>query len=43
VRWPAPTRAAAFRRGEAVWLLFDAAGSINLSGVGDHSQRWLIL
>ncbi len=39
VTWPAPARAAAFRRGEAVWLLFDAAGQINLSGVTRAGRR----
>jgi hypothetical protein len=32
VSWPAPARAAAFRRGEAIWLLFDAAGRVDLTG-----------
>jgi tetratricopeptide (TPR) repeat protein len=39
VNWPAPARAAAFRRGEALWLLFDAAGQINLSGVTRAGRR----
>jgi tetratricopeptide (TPR) repeat protein len=39
VHWPAPARAAAFRRGEAVWLMFDAAGQINLSGVARAGRR----
>ncbi|MEZ6023469.1 MAG: hypothetical protein R3C16_08700 [Hyphomonadaceae bacterium] len=39
VTWPAPTRAAAFRRGEAVWMLFDAAGRIDLSGVARAGRR----
>ncbi|MBS0385936.1 MAG: hypothetical protein JSS00_11365, partial [Proteobacteria bacterium] len=30
VTWPAPARAAAFRRGEAIWVLFDATGRIDL-------------
>ncbi|MFT3727319.1 MAG: hypothetical protein QM759_05820 [Terricaulis sp.] len=33
VQWPAPARAAAFRRGEAIWVLFDATGRIDLNGV----------
>jgi len=33
VTWPAPARAAAFRRGEAIWVLFDAVGRIDLTGV----------
>ncbi|HRP09976.1 MAG TPA: hypothetical protein PLK37_02975, partial [Terricaulis sp.] len=39
VEWPAPARAAAFRRGEAIWLLFDAAGRIDLSGVQRAGRR----
>ena len=39
VRWPAPTRAAAFRRGEAIWLLFDATGNVDLSGVARAGRR----
>lgn len=39
VHWPAPTRAAAFRRGEAVWLLFDAKGRIDLRGVARAGRR----
>ena len=33
IRWPGPVRAAAFRRGEALWMLFEATGGIDLSGV----------
>jgi hypothetical protein len=33
VTWPAPARAAAFRRGEAIWVVFDATGRIDLTGV----------
>jgi hypothetical protein len=33
ITWPAPARAAAFRRGEAIWVLFDATGRIDLTGV----------
>ncbi|MBI3439945.1 MAG: hypothetical protein HY054_15065 [Proteobacteria bacterium] len=33
VTWPAPARAAAFRRGEAIWILFDATGRIDLTNV----------
>jgi tetratricopeptide (TPR) repeat protein len=39
VTWPAPARAAAFRRGEAIWLLFDASGQINLQGVARAGRR----
>jgi len=39
VRWPAATRAAAFRRGEAIWLLFDATGNVDLSGVSRAGRR----
>ncbi|HRE45977.1 MAG TPA: hypothetical protein PKY87_18685, partial [Terricaulis sp.] len=39
VSWPAPARAAAFRRGEALWLLFDAVGNIDLSNVARVGPR----
>lgn len=39
VTWPSPARAAAFRRGEAIWLLFDATGRIDLSGVLRAGRR----
>ena len=39
VSWPGPARAAAFRRGEAVWLMFDADGQINLQGVARAGRR----
>lgn len=39
VTWPAPTRAAAFRRGEALWVLFDASGRIDLTGVARAGRR----
>lgn len=39
ITWPAPTRAAAFRRGEAIWLLFDATGNVDLSGVARAGRR----
>lgn len=39
VTWPAPARAAAFRRGEAIWLLFDANGRIDLNGVARAGRR----
>lgn len=39
VTWPAPARAAAFRRGEAIWILFDATGRVNLDGVARAGRR----
>jgi tetratricopeptide (TPR) repeat protein len=39
VSWPAPARAAAFRRGEAIWILFDAAGRVDLTGVARAGRR----
>lgn len=39
VTWPAAARAAAFRRGEAIWLLFDSAGRIDLAGVARAGRR----
>ncbi|MDX2276246.1 MAG: hypothetical protein NW206_12415 [Hyphomonadaceae bacterium] len=39
VTWPAPARAAAFRRGEAIWLLFDASGQFDLQGVARAGRR----
>lgn len=39
VEWPAAARAAAFRRGEAIWLLFDADGRIDLTGVSRAGRR----
>jgi len=39
VAWPAPARAAAFRRGDAIWLLFDANGRIDLTGVLRAGRR----
>lgn len=39
VRWPQAARAAAFRRGEAIWLMFDAAGQIDLEGVARVGRR----
>ncbi len=40
VNWNAPARAAAFRRGEAIWILFDASGGqMNLSGVARAGRR----
>ena len=32
-RWASPARAAAFRRGEAIWLLFDAKANFDIKGV----------
>ncbi|MGD9981665.1 MAG: hypothetical protein AB7H66_14705 [Hyphomonadaceae bacterium] len=39
VTWPAPARAAAFRRGEAIWLVFDATGRMDISGVTRVGRR----
>ncbi len=40
VTWNAPARAAAFRRGEAIWILFDASnGRMDLSGVARAGRR----
>jgi tetratricopeptide (TPR) repeat protein len=39
VTWPAAARAAAFRRGEAIWLLFDAQGRVDLAGVARAGRR----
>jgi hypothetical protein len=39
VTWPSPARAAAFRRGEAIWLLFDAQGRVDLTGVARAGRR----
>jgi hypothetical protein len=39
VTWPQPARAAAFRRGEAIWILFDATGRIDMSGIARVGRR----
>ncbi len=39
VTWPASARAAAFRRGEAIWLLFDATGRMDMSGISRVGRR----
>lgn len=39
VRWPSQARAAAFRRGEAIWILFEANGNIDLRGVARAGRR----
>lgn len=39
VRWPSAARAAAFRRGEAIWILFEANGNIDLRGVARAGRR----
>lgn len=39
VTWPAAARAAAFRRGEALWLVFDASGRVDLTGVSRVGRR----
>jgi len=40
VRWDSPARAAAFRRGEAVWLLFQSDGQIDLRGLARAGRRF---
>ncbi|MBX3510803.1 MAG: hypothetical protein KF700_06340 [Hyphomonadaceae bacterium] len=40
VTWNAPARAAAFRRGEAIWVLFDASNArIDLGGIARAGRR----
>jgi hypothetical protein len=39
VTWPQAARAAAFRRGEAIWVVFDATGRMDLSGVARVGRR----
>lgn len=39
VTWPSAARAAAFRRGEAIWLVFDASGRMDLTGVSRVGRR----
>lgn len=39
VRWASPARAAAFRRGEAIWVLFEANGALDLRGVARAGRR----
>lgn len=39
VTWPSPARAAAFRRGEAIWLLFDATGRVNMANIPRAGRR----
>ncbi|MEZ5972788.1 MAG: hypothetical protein R3C31_13345 [Hyphomonadaceae bacterium] len=39
VTWPAAARAAAFRRGEAIWLVFDGSGRMDLTGVNRVGPR----
>jgi tetratricopeptide (TPR) repeat protein len=39
VTWPGPARASAFRRGEAIWLLFDATGRMDITGVLRSGRR----
>ncbi|MGE3143698.1 MAG: hypothetical protein AB7L65_10285, partial [Hyphomonadaceae bacterium] len=40
VRWPSAARAAAFRRGEAFFILFEANGEIDLRGVARVGRRY---
>lgn len=39
VTWPGPARAAAFRRGEAIWIVFDSTGRMDLTGVARVGRR----
>ncbi|MET0182638.1 MAG: hypothetical protein ABW199_07110 [Caulobacterales bacterium] len=39
VRWPSQARAAAFRRGEAIWILFEANGTLDLRGAQRAGRR----
>lgn len=39
VEFPSPARAAAFRRGGAIWILFEAGGRIDLTGVARAGRR----
>jgi len=39
VTWPQAARAAAFRRGEAIWVVFDATGRMDLTGVARVGRR----
>jgi len=39
VTWPQAARAAAFRRGEAIWIVFDAHGRMDLAGVARVGRR----
>ena len=39
ITWPQAARAAAFRRGEAIWLLFDASGRMDMTGVARVGRR----
>jgi hypothetical protein len=39
VTWPQAARAAAFRRGEAIWVVFDASGRMDLTGVARVGRR----
>jgi hypothetical protein len=33
MRWATPARAAAFRRGEAIWILFDTKAALDIKGI----------
>lgn len=39
VRWPAMARAAAFRRGDAVWIVFDSQAKLDISGLAKVGRR----
>jgi hypothetical protein len=39
LRWAGPARAAAFRRGEAIWLVFDANARLDTTGIPRVGKR----
>ena len=39
VRWPSAARAAAFRRGDAVWIVFDSQAKLDVSGASKVGRR----
>jgi tetratricopeptide (TPR) repeat protein len=39
MRWARPARAAAFRRGEAIWILFDSKAKLDIAGLPRVTQR----
>ncbi|PZO03226.1 MAG: hypothetical protein DCF28_07530, partial [Alphaproteobacteria bacterium] len=45
-QWPSPVGAAVFRRGEAVWVVFDAAARLDMAGAMDTgpagAPRWAV-
>ncbi len=45
-QWPSPVGAAVFRRGEAVWVVFDTAAKLDMAGARDTgpagAPRWAV-